>query len=303
MRNRVIGIVPIDSARALELLADGQQPVRQPLPAGPVAVARWGDVVAVAADSGVVVLDPADPTAARFTRLSPPPVLVAFSESAHRLYAFDGGGSVTALERFTLEPVDELTLPGAPAAIRADPRGRFLLARPAAGDSLWILDLVRWSLPGTLAAEWDAHLPTVAPDGTILFERDGELIAFSYDRLGVVGRTGELGDDRWLPLAWDPRRPTLQVTAASAQPSTSLDPSQRFYVQVSSTSNLDWAEDMAGNLRRAGIDASVLPPEGFETRYRVVLGPYPSRDAAEAIRRTLNMPSWIFVRDTTAKSP
>jgi hypothetical protein len=32
--------------------------------------------------------------------------------------------------------------------------------------------------------------------------------------------------------------------------------------------------------------------------YRVVLGPYPTREAAEAIGRKLGMPYWIFQRDT-----
>jgi cell division septation protein DedD len=75
--------------------------------------------------------------------------------------------------------------------------------------------------------------------------------------------------------------------------------SQIIYVQVSSTSNPEWATDLAANLRRAGMQASVLPPETDDEPYRVVLGPYPSREEAEATRRRLNMPSWIFTQDTS----
>ena len=75
--------------------------------------------------------------------------------------------------------------------------------------------------------------------------------------------------------------------------------SQLIYVQVSSTSNPDWATDLAANLDRAGMQASVLPPESADEPYRVVLGPYATREEAEATRRRLNMPSWIFTQDTS----
>ena len=70
------------------------------------------------------------------------------------------------------------------------------------------------------------------------------------------------------------------------------------YVQVSSTSNEVWAADLAASLVQAGIAASILPPTEQEKRFRVVVGPYATREEAEAIRRRLNLPSWIFELDT-----
>jgi len=304
IRDRVIGIVPGDSGRSLELLADGQQPTRQPLPDGSLAVTRWGDVVAVAADSGLVLLDPADPEDEQFLPLDPAPVLVAFSESAHRVYCFDHDGTVTGFDRFSLEPVESLTLPGAPLDVRADPRGDFLLVRPTEGDSAWVLDLVGWSLPGTIGGRWTDRLPVVAPDGTILIEQGSDLAAVESSDRKVLARVPDAEDSRWLPIAWDPRRPALEsVSIAPVEASPTIRQTQEFYVQVSISSNREWAEDMAANLRRAGIDASVLEPEYFDTRYRVALGPYASHEEAEAIRRTLAMPSWIFTRDTTRTTP
>jgi SPOR domain len=303
IRDRVIGIVPGDSGRTLELLADGQQPIRQSLPDGALAVTRWGDVVAVAADSGLVLLDPTEPDDTRFLSLNPAPVLVTFSESAHRVYCFDHQGTVTAFDRFTLAPVESLRLPGAPLDVRSDPEGDFLLVRPTEGDSLWVLDLVGWSVSGTIAGEWTDRLPLVASDGTILLERGGDLVAVAPTSRTVVARAPDAEDSRWLPIAWDPRRPALELVSQAPVDTSLIQPTQEFYVQISSTSNRDWAEDMAANLRRAGIDASVLEPEYFDTRYRVALGPYDSHEAADAIRRTLNMPSWIFTRDTTRSTP
>jgi cell division protein FtsN len=45
--------------------------------------------------------------------------------------------------------------------------------------------------------------------------------------------------------------------------------------------------------------ATVLPPTTADEMYRVVLGPYPTREEAETIGRKLGMPYWIFQRDTT----
>ena len=73
--------------------------------------------------------------------------------------------------------------------------------------------------------------------------------------------------------------------------------SGQFYVQVSSTANESWAQDLARNLRAAGMSASVLPPSTDEDRYRVVLGPFPTREAAEATGRKLGRPFWIFTSE------
>lgn len=59
-----------------------------------------------------------------------------------------------------------------------------------------------------------------------------------------------------------------------------------------------WAEDLAQELRAAGLDATVLQPDSIEERYRVVLGPYTSREEAEDNGRRLGRPFWILTRDT-----
>ena len=74
-------------------------------------------------------------------------------------------------------------------------------------------------------------------------------------------------------------------------------------MQVSSTSNPDWASDLVENLRRAGMAAEVLPPDVPGDPYRVVLGPYATREQAEATGRQLKLPYWIFTRDTTSTPP
>jgi hypothetical protein len=48
------------------------------------------------------------------------------------------------------------------------------------------------------------------------------------------------------------------------------------------------------------MQAMVLPPLPPEETFRVVLGPYPTREEAEDAGRKLGMPYWIFTRDAAA---
>jgi cell division septation protein DedD len=63
---------------------------------------------------------------------------------------------------------------------------------------------------------------------------------------------------------------------------------------VSSSRNPSWANELADKLKSAGLPASVLPPKSGEDAYRVVLGPYTSRDQAEATSKSLGMPSFVI---------
>ncbi len=300
-RNRLVGLVPDEEGRTLQLLADGQAPVSQRLPAGAVTLSRWGDVAAVATDSGLVVLDPTAATPARFTRLPDAARAAALSPAAHRIYVTDVTGRLLSIERFTLAVLDSLFLPGPAGELRTGPTGRLLLAAPQFDEAVWVVDAVGWELTGSVSGEWGAQLPVVAPDGTILLRRGDRIIALSPDTLQQTGDVADTEGDHWLPLAWDPRRPVLEFAETGEAEEPQSD--QLIYVQVSATHNEDWARDLATNLGRAGMPASVLPPADFLEPYRVVLGPYPTREEADDTRRMLNMPSWILTLDTARTTP
>jgi hypothetical protein len=300
-RNRLVAVVAGDDGPVLTLLASGQEPVTQHLPDGAVAVSRWGDVAAVATDSGLVILDPLAGTERRFVPLNIVPLGVAFSPSAHHVYAAGAVGTLAAVDRFGLTLLDTLALPGAARALRADPLGRMLLVRPEAGGAVWVVDLVEWTVVATLPGAWDENLPAAAADGTILLRRGDSVVALTAGTWTAAGSADDPEGDRWLPIAWDPRRPALEFGAVT--PQAARDTSRVVYVQVSSTSNRDWAEDLAANLRRAGMEASVLQPASFGEPYRVVLGPYSTREEAEATGRRLGLPYWIFTPDTTGTQP
>jgi hypothetical protein len=104
-------------------------------------------------------------------------------------------------------------------------------------------------------------------------------------------------DDRWLVIQWDPRRPALQIAAGAPEGGGPRPTGQELFVQVSSTTNQQWADDLARDLRLAGMRATVLPPVPPDDAFRVVIGPYGTRDEAEDAGRKLGMPYWIFTRD------
>jgi cell division septation protein DedD len=60
-----------------------------------------------------------------------------------------------------------------------------------------------------------------------------------------------------------------------------------YYAQVSSTSNLDWAQDEITRLNQAGLPAELIPQTEFDDRYRVGLGPFRTREEAEETGRIL----------------
>lgn len=289
---QLVALIQDGKQRKLVALADGRSPLEQRIPDGPLAVAPWGDLAAVALDSGLLVLDPLDSTRVRFKRLHAPRA-VAFSPSEHRIYVADANGRLQGLDRASLERQEDVRLPGPARDIRPDPLGRLLLVRPQSGDSVWLVDPSREEVLGTVPSAWRDDLPTVAPDGSLLTFRGADLVSRTLDSLTPRGSVDGGARDEWLTAAWDPRRPALQLASdSSAQMGTASG--GQFYVQVSSTANESWAQDLAHNLQAAGMRASVLPPSTQEDRYRVVLGPYPTRESAEATGRKLGRPFWIF---------
>ena len=295
VRQRLISVFDEGVPRSLRVDAEGQTSIVQTIPAGQLAVARWGDIAAVAADSGVVIVDPVDPENRQFARI-PEASHVAFSPSAHRMYVVAGNRLLT-LERFDLVVLNSLDLPGPVEAIRFDRLGLLLMLRPLATDSLWVVDIVASEITGAVETEWGEDLPLIAYDGTLLTRWDGRIWASAANDIGEPAEAAG-GTDLWLAAAWDPRRPALELATEAVAPNDPT-PGQRLYVQVSSTRNADWAVDFAQNLRRAGVDASVLPPAPGEELYRVVLGPYPSRAEAEGTAQKLGLPFWIYTADST----
>lgn len=303
---RVAVVLRNAADRRVVTISGGKLGEGRSLPDGPLATSPWGDVAAVATDSGVLVADVLRGTDDRWVRLRAPVTAVAFSASGHRLFAATDAPAVAVIDRFELAVLARIPLDAPVSDLRADPWGRFLLGRTAEGLVV-VEPAAERARP--LAGDWADDLPAAAPDGTLLVRRGPDVVAVRPSDLTATGLVPGAGGDRWLVARWDPRRPILQLaaggeTAAPAAAATGPTGGSRIiYVQVSSTSNAQWADGLARDLQLAGVQATVLPPTRADEMYRVVVGPYATREEAESIGRKLGMPYWIFTRDSTATRP
>jgi septal ring-binding cell division protein DamX len=66
------------------------------------------------------------------------------------------------------------------------------------------------------------------------------------------------------------------------------------YLQVASSQNQDWANAFAQQLKDGGFPARLLNPKAAGEPYRVVIGPYATRDEADAVGRRLGRPYFLL---------
>jgi hypothetical protein len=286
---------------ALTVLRTDDQPVVTTLPKGDAAATYWGDLLAVAADSVVILVDPDRPDEFITLPVTGHARAVLFSPSGHRFYVARREGSVLVYNRFTRQPVGEIKLPGSAGALRADPFGRWLLIHPPKADSLWLVDLARNRFVGGFPAEWAPDLPSVTNQQTLLVKAGGDVIAYDLTK-GDFPETGRVrggARDAWLPLAWTPETGTAISLASVPDTATAAgDAGQsRVFLQVSSSQNRAWSAELARQLEQQGLPARVLDPRAGEDGFRVVIGPYPTREAAESTGRRLGRPFFIYQPD------
>jgi hypothetical protein len=289
----LVGVIPQD--RLLVAAAD-QPPTVHPIAAGgDVAATRWGDLVAVASDSGVTFYDPLGRRDPAFVKLADSPRALAFSPSGHRIYvARRTVPGLAVIDRYERKELDGVALPGPVAALRLDPLGRWLLARPTVGDSAWIVDLPIKRHTGIIPTAWQADLPAISPDGVLVYRRGKDVVSLRPDSLTEVGKVERGAADLWVLTTWLPRGVPASTVSAAASESAGTGAEGPLYVQVSTSQNPDWSGHLADDLTRAGLAARVLPPQHADDGYRVVLGPYATRAQAEATGRRLGRPFWIY---------
>ncbi len=303
-RNGGLLAISTGATGALSIFRGDEPPARSPLPNGDAAATYWGDLVAIAADTAVVLVDPEDTEHPTSLPVSGHARAVLFSPSGHRLYVARREGPLLVYNRFTREKVTEIDIPGPAGAMRADPFGRWLLVHPTGADSLWLVDLARNKYVGGFAADWATDLPTVTNRQVLLLKSGADVVAYdlSVEDFPETGRIKDGAADFWLALAWSPETGTASIVAAADSASPVVDTTDgpavsQVYLQVSSSQNRDWSAELARQLAQQGLPATVLDPRPGEEGFRVVLGPYPSRDIAESTGRQLGRPFFIYQPD------
>ena len=305
----------IESGRIAVVGSDATR--RVAVPPGPVAATFWGDLLAVGSDSGIVLMDPQ-------SRRQPANVpgtagarSLLFSPSGHRLYAAARGHELLVIDRFGHTVLRRIQLPGTASALRIDFFGNWLLARASGTEDVWVIDLDSERVIGTVHTAWSGDLPVVAAPRTLIARQDHDVVArdLASQALPETGRVKGGAADVWVAVTWappaatevaeatadtarvvtPPAPPAPRDTSGAAVTDTTAAPADAaLYLQVSSSRNPEWAEDLAGKLRAAGLQPTVLKPARAEESYRVVLGPFRTREAAEETGRRLGMPSFVI---------
>ena len=281
------------------------------IPAGNVSATFWGDLVAVATDTAVVLYETSGRRGVTSIRARRHAREAAFSPSGHRLYVVEEDDEVAVYDRFSLSELARIRLPGIPRSIRLDASGRWMLARASGADSVWIVDLATNRLAGAAPGEWAADLPLVAGAATLVV-RHGDDVA-TYDLRQVPPAVERVlpggGSDLWAAAAWVPRE-RLPAAVAAAESATVVQDkalvadsvvlpttdSTEIYLQVSLSQNPAWAGQLVDTLKAHGFPASVLRPEQPDEGYRVVVGPYSSRDQAEEVGKRLDRSYFVIRR-------
>ncbi len=296
-------VLPSSARKNLVVMSAGSPASTIPLAAAPAATTAFGDLVAVATEDGVLLADPLGSGEATQLKVSGSPQAVAFSPSGHRLYVARDEDALFVYDRYSLDRIGSIELPGPARELRSDLYGAWLLVRPAQGDSIWVVDVVARKHVATAASRWNSDLPAVAPPGTLLLRRGKDVVGLDLSdaKLPEVGRVKDGAADFWVAVAWSPEKDESPIVGARdtliGADSTAVASDSggtRIYLQVSSSRNPAWANELAQRVSAAGLPASVLPPNTGEDAYRVVLGPYATREAAEVASRSLNMPSFIL---------
>lgn len=255
---------------------------------------------------------------------------LATTPSGDRIYvALDSAPEVVVIDRYTQRVTTHIPLAGEAAELRMDPTGRYVLARPLRGDSAWVINVGTDRLVGSVTTQWRSDLPAVAPNGWLALVSGRDVLLVDGESLRVERTVTGGAADTWYFIAWngfrrraEPPAPTLTLggDSAAAGDTVHSDSSNVFASPVAGSDTLDSAgvatapvpisgftvqfgalrlQGMADSLARTidvgGAHPRVVPAlRGADTVYRVVLGPYTTKDEALRIARASGASYWIY---------
>jgi hypothetical protein len=263
-----------------------------------------------------------------------PVELLAATPSGDRVFVVTSNGTaVKIVDRYREQVSGEIALGRHPSDLRMDPLGRYLLARLDGVDSTAVIALGTNQVVGTVATGWRADLPFVAPDGGIALAQGKDVVVTDMaSRRAPIRVTGGAADF-WYPFRWTGFRPrageldqpvdfgqpadsaaladsaAAQDTTAPATPPAPMPapapapprdtavhrPNAGFTVSFAALLVADKARELASQIRVGSENARVVTAvRDGSTIYRVVLGPYTTREEAERVGRESKQSYWIY---------
>ena len=294
--------------------------------------AQVGDRIYFAVDSGLVGVRVRDLQLVKSVPLDEPAVAMVATPSGDRLYVALRTARVAVIDRYSESVTDYVDLPGPAAELRMDPLGQYILARPSDGNpSAWVIGVGNHKVNGSVATVWRPDMPAFAPEGAIATVRGKDVVMVDAATLAARTTVAGGGSDYWYFFSWNGFRPRAAdldrpVTFESPQPAMPIDsgvPASRdsnptlpirdaapsmiepppgpgsgnagYMVSFAAVLTEQKAAEAAAGIVVNGMRPRVLSTQsGSTTIFRVVLGPYSTRDEAERVGRESRRQYWIY---------
>ncbi|HUR00428.1 MAG TPA: SPOR domain-containing protein [Gemmatimonadaceae bacterium] len=242
--------------------------------------------------------------------------------------------SISVVDRYTERVQSQIGLPQSPLDFRMDPLGRYLLVRFPKSDSAWVIAIGTNRVVGAVGTRWEDDLPTVTPDGSLALLGSKDVTFVEPEKLTQKRAVANGAKDFWYFFAWDGFRPrargldqpvtfpsdsfpTESIAASSSpsgpQPATPQTPADSVRAVVPGTSqpvrpvsagftvsfaallSEEKARDLASAIMVNGTPAHVVASStAGSSIFRVVMGPYPTRDEADKIGKASRREYWIY---------
>ncbi len=292
-----------------------------------------GDRLYFTVDSGLIGVRTRDLSMLKSVRLRNPVVAIVPTPSGDRLYiAVKGSSELTVIDRYSESVNGSVTLPAAASDFRMDPLGQVLLVRPAGGgDSAWVVGVGSDKLEGTIHTAWRSDLPAFASGSTIATLRGADVTMANAVTLEDMNTVKGGAADFWYFVTWNgfrPRsadldRPVSFGSGNSSQagdsaagiradsfappirdtaPSMIIPPpaltnprAAGYVISFAAVLTAQKASELAAEITINGTHPRVSATEsGATTIYRVVLGPFQTREEAEKVGRDSGRQYWIY---------
>jgi hypothetical protein len=280
---------------------------------------QLGDRVYLAVDSGLAVLRTRTMDWGTSVPFAEPIVMMASTPSGDRIFVLtESRREIAVVDRFRDRVTARIQLPGKAEDLRVDNFGRYLLAHAAAGDSIWVAAIATQRIIGGFTSTWRADLPFVGVDGSVAVVDGADVVLLEGETLEPRTRIRGGSADYWYPFQWDGFRPrsaeldvpvrfdsvvidstALDTTAVvgtvdSAAPRDSAV-SPGFFVQFAALLSEERARELANRISVNGQNARIVSTaRENSTIYRVVLGPFATREEADRVGRDSGQSYWVY---------
>lgn len=260
--------------------------------------------------------------------LGDPVEVLAATPSGDRVFVITRGGtSVRIIDRYQERLSGTIELSRNPSELRMDALGRYLLVRPQGTDSAIVVALGTNRVVGTVATSWRADLPFVAPDGGVALAQGADVIVVDGETLKPAVRVRGGAADFWYPFRWTGFRPRAAAldrpvefaappvdstrspsdSGAGAGAATGTSPSPprdtaphraagpSFTVSFAALLVPEQARELAAQIHVGGENARVVTAlRDGAAIYRVVMGPFATREEAERIGHESRQKYWVY---------